>query len=217
MQLSDAKCRTARAQERPYKLADGHGLYLLVAKNGSRLWRLDYRFDRKRLTMALGSYPEVSLVEARQARETARKQLRDGLNPMEERKVARLTQQVARANTFGLVADELLNKLALEEKAGVTIEKRRWLLKELAADLCPRPIAAITPAEILAVLKKVEAKGHLESARRLRASIGQVMRLGVATNRVAHDPTPALRGAIAAPKVQHTAPPSPKRQGLPGL
>ena len=205
MQLSDAKCRTARAQERPYKLADGHGLYLLVAKNGSRLWRLDYRFDRKRLTMALGSYPEVSLVEARQARETARKQLRDGLNPMEERKVARLTQQVARANTFGLVADELLQKLTLEEKAGVTIEKRRWLLKELAADLCPRPIAAITPAEILAVLKKIETKGHLESARRLRASIGQVMRLGVATNRVAHDPTPALRGAIAAPKVQHRA------------
>jgi len=81
MQLSDAKCRTARAQERPYKLADGHGLYLLVAKNGSRLWRLDYRFDRKRLTMALGSYPEVSLAEARQARETARKQLREGLNP----------------------------------------------------------------------------------------------------------------------------------------
>ncbi len=205
MKLSDVKCRNARPCDSAYKLADGHGLYLLVAKNGSRLWRLDYRFDGKRQTMAIGVYPEVSLADARDAREEARKQLRSGLNPMQERKVARVTAKVARALTFGLIADELLNKLELEQRAGVTVEKRRWLLKELAADLCDRPVAAISPAEILAVLKAVEGKGHLESARRLRASIGQVMRLAVATNRATADPTPALRGAIAAPKVTHRA------------
>ncbi len=205
MKLSDAKCRNARAKERPYKLADGHGLYLLCATNGSRLWRMDYRFDGKRLTLAFGVYPEVSLAEARDRRDAARKDIREGRNPMEELKVARVTAQLARAVTFGHVAEELLAKLELEKRADVTISKRRWLLKELAADLCKRPVSAITPAEILAVLKVVEGQGHLESARRLRASIGQVMRLAVATNRAQSDPTPALRGAIATPKVTHRA------------
>jgi integrase len=205
MKLSDAKCRNARARDSAYKLADGQGLYLFVAKNGSRLWRFDYRFDGKRLTMSIGAYPDVTLVEARDARDAARKQLRAGLDPMEERKVAHRTMQVARASTFGLVADELLAKLELEKRAAITLEKRRWLLKELAADLSDRPVAAITPAEILAVLRAIESKGHLETARRLRASIGQVMRLAVATNRASADPTPALRGAIAAPKVTHRA------------
>lgn len=205
MKLTDMKCRNARGSERPYKMADGGGLYLYVAKNGARLWRLDYRFDAKRQTMSLGPYPDISLVQAREAREGARTQLRAGLNPMEERKVARAVMQVVRANTFGLVADELLRKLELEKRAQVTIDKRRWLLKELAAPLCGRPVSAISPGEILAVLREVEQKGHLETARRLRAAIGQVMRLAVATNRAQADPTPALRGAIASPKVTHRA------------
>ncbi len=124
---------------------------------------------------------------------------------MEERKVSRIVARVARASTFGLVADELLTKLKREGKAEVTIAKRRWLLKDLAKDLCERPVAAISPAEVLAQLRDVEAKGHLETARRLRAAIGQVMRLAVATNRAAFDPTPALRGAIASPVVKHRA------------
>ncbi len=110
MPLSDAKCRNARPLERPYKVSDGQGLYMLVAINGSRFWRYNYRFAGKRLTLALGAYPEVSLAEAREALTVARKQLRDGLNPMEERRVTRLTASVARASTFGLVADELLTR-----------------------------------------------------------------------------------------------------------
>jgi len=205
MKLSDAKCRSARPKERPYKLADGHGLYLLVGANGSRLWRLDYRFDGKRLTMAIGAYPDTTLADAREAREAARKHLRDGRDPMEERKVSRTVARVARATTFGLVADELLAKLTREGKAEVTIAKRRWLLHDLGAPLCTRPVAAITPAEVLALLREVESKGHLETARRLRAAIGQVMRLAVATNRATMDPTSALRGAIASPVVKHRA------------
>jgi integrase len=104
-----------------------------------------------------------------------------------------------------MVADELLEKLRLEQKVEGTLEKRRWLLKELAGPLANRPVASISPAEVLAVLRDVEARGHLETARRLRASIGQVMRLAVATNRATIDPTPALRGAIASPRVTHRA------------
>jgi integrase len=124
---------------------------------------------------------------------------------MEERKVSRTVARVARATTFGLVADELLAKLTREGKAEVTIAKRRWLLHDLGAPLCTRPVAAITPAEVLALLREVESKGHLETARRLRAAIGQVMRLAVATNRATMDPTSALRGAIASPVVKHRA------------
>ncbi len=205
MKLTDMKCRQARAGGAPYKLADGHGLYLLVRVNGARLWRMDYRFDGKRQTMSFGPYPETSLVEARDARDAARKQLRNGLNPLEERQLAKATAAVARATTFGLIADELLAKLGREGKAAVTVAKRRWLLKDLAAPLANRPVAAITPAEVLSLLRIVEARGQLETARRLRASIGQVMRLAVASNRAQSDPTPALRGAIAAPVIKHRA------------
>lgn len=205
MPLSDAKCRNARPQERPYKLTDGQGLYMLVAINGSRFWRFNYRFAGKRLTLALGAYPEISLTEARDALGVARKQLRDGLNPMEERRVTRLVASLARATTFGLVADELLDKLKREGRAEVTISKRRWLLKDLGSALCTRPVAAITPAEVLGLLRQIESKGHLETATRLRAAIGQVMRLAVATNRAQFDPTPSLRGAIATPTTKHRA------------
>lgn len=205
MKLSDLKCRNAKATGVPYKFADGQGLYLLVTATGARHWRMDYRFGGKRLTMSFGRYPETSLLEARQKREEARQLLRHGIDPMAERKATKAQAEVAMANTFGLIADELLAKLEREKKAAVTVAKRRWLLKELAAPLEWRPVSEITAVEILTVLRTVELKGHLETARRLRASIGQVMRLAVATNRATHDPTPALRGAIAAPRTTHRA------------
>ena len=131
--------------------------------------------------------------------------IRAGLNLITEKRVALQTAKIARATTFGVVTDELLEELAREEKAPATVGRRAWLLKELAAPLADRPVKAITPVEILSVLRNVEGKGHLETARRLRASIGQVMRLSIATGRAVSDPTPALRGAIAAPKTTHRA------------
>jgi integrase len=205
MKLTDAHCRNARSRDVPYKLADGHGLYLYVAANGSRLWRMDYAIAGKRKTLSLGAYPVVTLVEAREAHVAARRQVAAGRDPVVERRLAQAAAELNRATTFGLVADELLAKLEREKKAGVTIDKRRWLLKELASPLADRPVAEITPMEVLTVLRAVEGRGHLETARRLRASIGQVMRLAVATGRAQHDPTPALRGAIATPKTTHRA------------
>lgn len=205
MKLSDAKCRSARPAEANYKLADGHGLYLFVKTNGARLWRYDYRHGGKRLTMSFGSYPDIALADARDACDAARRKVRDGLDPMKGRKTIQAAAALARATTFGLIADELLAKLELEQKADVTVSKRRWLLKDLAADLQDRPVAEISPAEVLVVLREVEGRGQLETARRLRAAIGQVLRLAVATGRATTDFTPALRGAIATPKTTHRA------------
>jgi hypothetical protein len=152
-------------------LADGHGLYLYVAANGSRLWRFDFQFDGKRSTMSFGGYPEVSLADAREAREAARKQLAQGRNPVAERKIAKSTAALTRANTFGLVADELLEKLAREKKAAVTIDKRRWLLKDLAEPLANRPIADISAVEILAILRDVERRVLRDNQDENRATI----------------------------------------------
>jgi integrase len=203
--LTDYIVEHAKPGPKAIRLSDSRGLYLAVLPNGSKLWRLDFRFDGRRLTASFGPYPDISLEAAREANARARTMIRAGLNPIAERRVALQTAKIARATTFGLVADELLEKLAREEKAPATVGKRAWLLKELAAPLADRPVNAITPVEILSVLRNVEGKGHLETARRLRASIGQVMRLAIATGRATSDPTPALRGAIAAPKTTHRA------------
>lgn len=203
MKLIPADCTRARPKSKPYKLNDGAGLYLYVAPGGGKLWRFDYAFRGKRKTLSIGAFPTISLDDARERRDDAKRSLANDRDPMAEKKVAKLTARVRERNTFAHVAAELIRKLRREGKAPATIKKRLWLLKSLAADLRSRPIAHITAPEILAVLQKAESRGRLESARRLRAAIGQVMRLAVASGRAASDPTPALRGAIAAPKVRH--------------
>ena len=203
MKLIQPDCTRARPKAKAYKLNDGAGLYLYVAPGGGKLWRLDYSFQGKRKTLSIGAFPSVSLHDARARRDDAKRQIADNRDPMAEKKVAKLTARVRERNTFAHVAAELIRKLRREGKAPATIKKRLWLLKSLASDLRSRPIAHITAPEILAVLQKAESRGRLESARRLRAAIGQVMRLAVASGRATSDPTPALRGAIAAPKVRH--------------
>lgn len=205
MKLSDTACRNARPEAAPYRLADGQGLHLHVGTNGSRLWRMDYRHEGRRLMMSFGAFPEVSLREARERCHEARALLREGKDPVSERRLARVTAELQRSLTFGSVAAELLAKLEREKKSEATLSKRHWLLKVLAAPLSERPVAEITPLEVLALLREVEAKGQLETARRLRASISQVIRLAVWTNRASADPTAALRGAIAAPVAKHRA------------
>lgn len=203
MKLNPSDCTRARPKANAYKLNDGAGLYLYVAPVGGKLWRLDYTFQGKRKTLSIGAFPTVTLDGARERRDEAKRQIADDRDPMAEKKVAKLTARVRERNTFAHVAAELIRKLRREGKAPATSKKRLWLLKSLAADLRPRPIAHVTAPEILAVLQKAESRGRLESARRLRAAIGQVMRLAVASGRAAIDPTPALRGAIASPKVRH--------------
>ena len=199
--LTALAIQNAKPRDTPYMLTDGNGLHLEVIPNGSKLWRLRYRFGGKQNRISLGAYPDVPLAAARAKRDEARKLLADGKDPSQQRKQDRLKAAVAARNTFRTVAEEVLGALEESNAATRTIEKNRWLLLDLAAPLANRPVADVTPAEILAILKTVEKSGRRETARRLRAAIGRVFRLAVATLRAASDPTYALRGAITPPVV----------------
>ncbi|TPI86348.1 integrase arm-type DNA-binding domain-containing protein [Mesorhizobium sp. B2-8-9] len=202
--LSDDQVRQAKAKEKPYKLADGSGLYLLVLPSGSRLWRMDYRYNGRRKTLAIGIYPKVPLAHARTEVERAQKQLDGGVDPSAQRKADRKAEEAQR-KTFGEVVETYLERLAKEggREGGPasqrTISKNTWLLKTLAKDLLPKPIKTITPADVLAVLQKVEASGRLESAVRLRSVISDVFELAGSLLLVESDPTWALGKALAMP------------------
>ena len=147
----------------------------------------------------------MGLREARASRDEHRKIIAAGQDPSVARKIAKAGEAAALANTFDALADELLAKKTREGKADRTRAKMDWLLGIARAELGSRPVAQITAAEVLRVLKQVEARGRLETAKRLRATIGQVFRYAVATGRADGDPTGALRGAVASPVVQHRA------------
>ncbi|GAB4527046.1 MAG: integrase arm-type DNA-binding domain-containing protein [Amphiplicatus sp.] len=203
--LTDVKCRTAKPRAKRYKLADGGGLYLEVLPSGNRSWRFRYRLAGRQKVLVIGLYPAVSLAAARRARDEAKRQLMEGVDPAEQKRLERLAEAVRRATTFKAVASELIAKRAREGAAEATLTKLRWLLLDLAAPLADRPVAEITTPELLAVLRKVEARGRLESARRLRSACGRVFRHAVATGRAERDPAADLKDALAAPVATHRA------------
>lgn len=206
MRLTDLALRNAKPRDNPYKLFDGGGLHLIVNPGGSRIWRLAYRFAGKANQLSFGPYPLVSLAEARQKRDEAKKLLLDGKDPSTTRKLEKVNAALAQGNTFGLLAGEYIERLERRGASERTLAKNRWLLETLAGPaLGDRPIGEITPVEILAVLQRVERSGRHESARRLRGSIGSVFRFAIATLRAEHDPTSALRDALERPKVTHRA------------
>jgi len=201
MALSDFACKSAKAKEKPYRLSDGDGLYLLVQKNGSKLWQLRYRFAAKENILSFGKYPLVSLLEAREKRDEAKKQLLAGINPSAKRKEEKIAVFTEARTTFGLLAEEYLQRMVDKGSAQATINKTTWLLQDLASPLSRRPIKEITSAEILHLLQKIEKSGRRESARRLRGVIGSIFRLAIVTLRAEQDPTQALQGALQPPKV----------------
>ncbi len=203
--LTDRAIRASKPNATITKLSDGGGLQLWVTPDGAKRWRLAYRYNGRQKTLAIGVYPGTGLRDAREARDQARRLLATGQDPTLTKRLAKASKIAASANTFDAIADELLGKKRLEAKAERTTSKTEWLLSLARNDLGGRPIADITAPEILRVLKSVEARGRLETAKRLRATIGQVFRLAVATGRADADPTGALRGAIASPVVQHRA------------
>lgn len=203
--LTDLAVRKAAPREKPYKLSDGGGLYLLVTKAGQRYWRMDYRFADKRATAALGVYPTISLAEARAKRLEIKKQIAEGMNPAAKRRIEKITGPFANANSFRTVAEEWLDKARREGRAEVTLGKLKWLLDFAHPILGDRKIGDIKAPELLAVLRAVEKRGHYETARRLRSTCGQVFRYAIATGRADRDISADLRGAIVVPKVTHRA------------
>ena len=203
MSLTDIAIRNAKPTAKTTKLADAGGLFLLVTPAGGKLWKLKYRFLGKEKQLALGGYPTVSLAEAREGREAAKKQLSAGLDPSETKRQAKHVARTEAAQTFGLVAKEYIDLQRADGRAAVTITKLEWLLDDLAAPLAGRPITQITAPEALSLLKRIEAKGTLESAHRLRSALGRVFRFAIVTGRASNDPTAPLKGALIAPRVRH--------------
>src|SRR5262245_4339262 len=201
--LNDTRVRTAKPADRPIKLSDSGGLHLLIQPSGSKLWRLAYRFGGKQKTLAIGAYPTVTLKHARERRDDAKRLLSDNIDPSTQRRLERLT--AASANTFRAVAEEVLVKLEREGRVDVTLAKKRWLLDFAYPAIGERPLAKITAPEVLAFLRKIEARGRYETARRLRSTCGAVFRYAIATGRAERDPSADLRGALTSPKVKHRA------------
>lgn len=206
MALTDLQIRAAIPKPRVVrKLSDGGGLQLWVYPDRAKRWRLAYRFEKRQKVLALGVYPAVGLKKARDAREEAKRLLARGDDPVTVRKLKKVTKAATIATTFNIIAAELLDKKKREGKAPRTLAKLKWLLSLARPAIAHRPVADLTAPDILAVLRGVEARVRSETARRLRALIGEILRYAVATGRASADPTTALKGALIAPIVKHRA------------
>ena len=205
MPLSDPACKKVQPGEKPVKLADGGGLYLLVTPAGGKLWRLDYRSSGKRKTLAVGKYPDVSLACARERREEARKRLADGIDPGELKKATKTQQRVRAANSFEAVAREWYAKHA----PGWAASHSSKILRRLERDVFPwiggKPIADLTGPDVLAVVRRIHSRGVLETAHRALQNCGQVFRYAVQDGRAVRDPTRDLKDALPPWKPKHLA------------
>jgi integrase len=202
MKLKDITVRNIRPLSKPQKLSDGGGLHLLVQPNGSKLWRLAYRFEGKQKTLALGVYPSISLADARTGRDEAKKLLARSIDPSAQRKSDRRAEI---GNSFQEVAEELLAKVEREGRAEVTLSKKRWLLAFAFPAFGDRPVGEITAHELLSLLREIEGRGLFETAKRLRSTCGMVFRYAIATQRAERDPSADLRGALTSHQVIHRA------------
>jgi integrase len=207
--LTDIAIRKAKPRERLVKLSDSGGLQFWITPSGTKLWYLAYRFGGRQKKLAIGAYGAapagVTLEAARARRDEARALLRQGIDPGAHKRRMKAAQAQSLADTFEAIADELLARKKRDGVAPVTASKIEWLLGIAKASLGSLPISSITAGEVLRVLQPLEVEGKLETARRLRSVIGAVFRLAVVTARAANDPTQALKGAIASPKVKSRA------------
>lgn len=209
MALTDVACRAAKKSEKPYKLSDGGGLYLLVDTGGSRLWRQAYRFGGKQKTIALGIYPHVSLAAARDARDANKRSLAAGIDPSEKRKADKRSAEAAHLTTFNAVADAWLTEQRKAAKSATTLDKLKWIIDLVRPQIGQLQIGVINPSDVLAALRKVEATGRhgknrYETTKRCRATLSRVFSYAVAEGLREFDP------AAAFAKSGHLTPPPTK-------
>ncbi len=204
--LTDVAIKNAKPRAKPYKLGDSQGLFLLVQPTGGRLWRLKYRLNGREKKLAIGVYPDISLSEARRRRDDARQSIAVGKDPSLEKQRAKVRSRLQSDDTFSAVAAEYCEKRKRDGSkawAPTTASRSEYLLSQLPSAVRRMPISEILPADMLAGVRQIEAKGNLESARRTLQLASAVFRYGVATARVTSDPTRDLRGALTAPTVAH--------------
>ena len=203
MALTDVLIRNSKPKDKAFKLSDGGGLYLLVNSNGSRWWRFDYRFDGKRKTLSMGVYPETSLREARERRDEAKKKIESGIDPSHARKAKK--ESDSGADTFETIAREWFEKFSPTWSPSHGDRIIRRLERDIFPWLGKRSIKDIKAPELLAVLRRIEARGAVETAHRASQNCGQVFRYAVATGRTEGDPSGDLRGAIPPTTTKHHA------------
>ena len=205
MPLTDTGIKNAKRGDKTVRLFDGGGLYLEVSPAGGKWWRLKYRFGGKEKRLSLGVYPDVSLKDARQRRDDARKLLANATDPSENRKAVKATKTERAANSFEVIAREWFAK----KSPGWAASNAKKIIQRLENDAFPwlgaRPIAEISPPELLKTLRRIEERGAVESAHRMRNYCGQIFRYAIATGRAERDASADLRGALSPPIKQHRA------------
>lgn len=190
--LTDNAIRSAKSRGKPYKLFDERGLYLLVTQEGARWWRFKFRYGDKEKLLSLGVYPDVKLKDARKRRDELRSQLASGVDPGAKRKAERL----ARADSFEAVAREWFAKFSPNWATTHSDKIIRRLEADIFPWIGPRSVGQITSPELLACLRRIEARGALDTAHRAHQNSGQVFRYAIATGRAERDPAADLRGAL---------------------
>ena len=205
MSLTDLVIRNAKPREKAYRLGDGRGLYLLVEPKGSKLWRFKYRFVGKVRKLSLGAYPEVPLALARERQLEARRLIDQDIDPLDAKKQAKRTARLAAANSFEAVGREWLLKFsatwAVSHSSKVQLRLENYLFPYLGR----RPIGALEADEILEPLRRIEARGRLETAHRCLSYCGQIFRYAIATGRARRNPAADLRGALPPARGKHLA------------
>ncbi|APR04704.1 tyrosine-type recombinase/integrase [Thauera chlorobenzoica] len=205
MPLTDTAIRQAKPGDTPRKLADERGLYLLIQPSGGKLWRLDYRFDGKRKTLALGAYSDVSLAAARKLRDQAREQLAAGQDPGATRKQAKQAARVAAENSFEAVARAWWERWRTNRTEGTADGAIRSLEIHAFPHIGDSPITEIGPVDVLELLRKIEAKGSTETLKRVRARIGEIYIYAIANGIATSNPTEGLHKAVR-PHTSHRRP-----------
>lgn len=196
MPITDVTAKNAKPQEKLYKIKDEHGMFLSVRPNGGKYWQMNYRFAGKGKTLSFGVYPEVTIKEARDKREAARKLLREGIDPSQAKKKEKLKAVINTANSFEVIAREWHSTNADKWSEGHC----KNILHRLEMDIFPQignyPIADITPPELLNVLRQIEKRGAHEIAHRAKQTCGQIFRYAIVTGRAVRDPSADLKDAL---------------------
>jgi integrase len=204
MPLTVLQIAALQPLDKPYRKADEKGLYLEITPRGSKLWYFKYRIGGKEKRLALGAYPETTLTDARSKRDAYRKQVQEGIDPVRERRLERLERKVNAGHTFAEVATDYIRvKYQNEGKAKATIKKQYFYMSHLTPTLGNTPLGDIKSIELMAALRKLEAKGHRQTAKCTRAFASRVFRYGVGIGKCSDDPARLLSGNLSAPKVKH--------------
>ena len=208
MPLSDIQLKNAKPQEKEYKLSDGGSLYLLVTPSGGKLWRMKYRFADKEKQLSFGAYPALSLADARNRRDDAKRLLANGIDPGEMKKSLKQANIALDENSFEIVAREWITKFSGQwsQVHADTITER--MERDVFPYMGAKPVSDIKSTELLAVLRRVESRGALDTAHRIRNHCGQVFRYAVATGRAERDPSRDLQGALPPVNFGHRAGPT---------